>query len=127
MQGLLEECNGVIRKAKTVSSAPPAWNMMSPKKRTRKDLDHLYGMSPVPDSIYEMIMRADNGNATPEEMSILDSYILLKTEEIKETKRQLGYDRRTGRQKHGRIAMSPVVSLEKIVKQIKEEDDYDER
>lgn len=101
--------------------------MMARKKRTRKDLANLYGMSPVPDSIYDMIMRADNGRATKYEMEVLDTYILMKTEEIRKTKAEMGYDRKTGRGGPGRIAMSPVVSLDKIVKQIKEDDDYDER
>ena len=71
--------------------------MMSRKKRARKDLTNLYGMSPVPDEIYDMIMRADNGRATQEEVFILDGYIAIKTEEIRRVKMELGHERKTGR------------------------------
>ena len=116
---------GFLRKTETVSSASIAWDMMKRKRRTRKDLDRLYGMSPVPDGMYDMIMRADNGDATPTEMLRLEEYVSEKTVEIRDAKIKIGCERNSKRNGPARLAISPAVSLERIVKQIKEDDDDD--
>lgn len=73
-------------------------------KRNRKDLARLYGMEPVSDEIYDAIMRADNGRATPEEHRLLEQYIKEKTAEIKRVKHDMDLEGNGPARGPGRIA-----------------------
>ena len=108
MSGMSEGGTGCLREAKAVRSASFAWDMTSPKKQ-RKDLTRLYGMDPVPDSIYEAIMRADNGDANKRELLILEQYIKEKKAEIRRRKEHLGIEGQGTRSEAGRAAENVLV------------------
>ena len=94
MSWMFEGSTGCLRKTKAVSSAPAAWNIgkISPRKINRRDLRRLYGLDPVPDYIYESIMRADMDKATELELIILEEYVEEKKMEIRARKEELGLE-----------------------------------
>ena len=94
-------------------------------KRNRKDLARLYGMEPVSDEIYDTIMRADNGRATPEEHRALDQYIKEKTSEIKRVKYEKDLEGGGYLTRPGRIAGMPV-DMRTLIIQNEEKEDRDE-
>ena len=108
MSGMFKGGTGCLRKTETVSSASSAWDMTSPKKE-RKDLTRLYGMVPVPECIYEAIMRADTGDATKKEVLLIDHYIKEKKNEIRKRKRELGIEGQGTRTGVGRAAENVLV------------------
>jgi len=94
-------------------------------KRERKDLDKLYGMDPVPDDIYDMVMRADSGNATSNEHAILDQYVKGKTEEIRRKKIELGLEGSGYRPVFGKLAENCFVDLRKMFLLSREDEERD--
>lgn len=121
MSGMSEGGTGCLRKTKAVRSASLAWDM-SPPKKERKDLTRLYGMDPVPDAIYEAIMRADNGESNSKEIRIVDQYIKEKKAEIRRRKEMLGIEGQGPRVSVGRAAEN-VLFLKSFFELNKEEDD----
>jgi len=94
-------------------------------KRKRKDLSNLYGMDACPENIYEMIMRADNGNASEEEQKKVDGYILSKMNEIRFRKVAMGFEGGGARRSPGRMAESSYVNVTELLKIQEDEDDYE--
>ena len=94
-------------------------------KRERKNLSNLYGMSEVPDEIYKMIMRADDGKASPLEYEVLDEYIKDKTTEIRMTKMALGLEGQGPRRGPGRVAENVLQNLYTLFR-FDDEDESDE-
>jgi len=95
-------------------------------KRERKNLSCLYGMRPVPDDIYEMIMRADSGVADESEFRILDQYIKEKKHEIRRKKMEIGSEGSGPRRGPGKLAENNLFDLTELVKLIREDEDCDE-
>ena len=94
-------------------------------KRERKDLAKLYGMDPVPDDIYDMVMRADSGKATEGEHILLDQYVKEKTEEIKRRKIELGLEGGGYRPSFGKLAENSFVDLRKMFLLSREDEERD--
>ena len=94
-------------------------------KRERKNLSNLYGMTEVPDEIYKMIMRADDGSASPLEYRALDKYIKDKTTEIRMTKMALGLEGQGARRGPGRVAENVLQNLYTLFR-FDDEDESDE-
>ena len=126
MPEVLEEGIGCLRKIKTISSASPPWNMMSPRSIDRRHLSRLYGMDPVPDYIYEAIMRADNGQSTPAELVVLEHYIKEKKMEIRSKKLELGIEGQGMRAAVGKTGENVMVNLLRGNLRRTGEDDDDE-
>ena len=95
---------------------------MSPRRIDRRDLSRLYGMDPVPDYIYEAIMRADNGKATKSDLAILEYYIEEKKKEIRERKMELGIEGAGIRSGLGRAAENVMVNVFEGLKKDEESD-----
>jgi len=125
MSEVLEEGIGCLRKIKAIRSAPASWNMMSPRSIDRRDLSRLYCMDPVPDYIYEAIMRADNGQSTPSEILILDHYITEKKSEIRRRKLEIGAEGRGERTSVGKTGENVMVNLLRDSLKKIGEDDFD--
>ena len=96
-------------------------------KRERKDLAKLYGMDPVPDDIYDMIMRADSNKATNDEHLILGQYVKEKTEEIRRRKIELGLEGSGYRPGFGKLAEDCFVDLRKMFLISREDEERDEQ
>ena len=126
MPEVLEEGIGCLRKIKAIPSAPSPWDMMSPRSIDRRDLSRLYGMDPVPDYIYEAIMRADNGQSTPAELIVLEHYIKEKKTEIRKRKMALGLEGQGARTAMGKAGENVMVNLLKQNITRIGEDDEDE-
>ena len=95
------------------------------KERTRKDLKRLYGMEPVSSEMYDCIMRADNGRATPAEHRVLEQYIKEKTHEIKRFKGEKNMEGSGPRRAPGRIA-GALVDIRSLILEEKFNEDKDE-
>ena len=123
MPGVLGGGAESLRKAEAVPPASTPWNMMSPRRINRRDLSRLYDMDPVPEYIYDAIMRADNGDATKEEVMILDSYISEKKREIRRMKEHLGIEGSGVSVTIGRAAENILSNPYKLYKEREEDDD----
>ena len=95
---------------------------MSPRKINRRDLSRLYGLDPVPDYIYESIMRADMGKATELEMIVLDEYIEEKKLEIRAKKSELNLEGGGVRHGVGRAAEN-ILDLNSSLEKLFEDDE----
>jgi len=89
-------------------------------------LSRLYGMEPVSESMYDLIMRADEGRATPDEKMLIDQFIKDKMFEIRNRKEQMGLEGGGTRNRPGRIAEHCVINMIELNRDKEEEieDEY---
>ena len=130
MSGMLKGGNGGLREANAVLSASVAWDIMldpAREKRERKDLHCLYGMSPVPENIYKMMIKADSEEAGPDEIRILEQYIKEKKFEIRKRKMEIGAEGKKPRRYLPKMAGDGLFNIAEIFKTIKEDEYYDEQ
>lgn len=86
----------------------------------------LYGMDPVPDNIYDLIMRADNGKATNLEHLLLEQYIKEKTCEIRKRKEALGIEGCGVHRRPGRMAENCLLNLQQLIIENDDDEEQDE-
>lgn len=128
MQSMFAGCPRSIHQIKGVRQTPTGWYLNVEKrdyKRKRKDLSNLYGMEPCPDDIYDMIMRADNGDASKDEYGRLDEYIKEKMGEIRFRKIAMGFEGGGSRRPPGKLAENSFVNITELLKLHEDEDDYE--
>lgn len=125
VQGVLGGGTGCLRDSHAVRQAPALWDIdwMSPRKINRRDLSRLYGLDPVPDYIYESIMRADSGKATEGEVRILDHYIKEKKSEIRRQKEKHNLEGMGQRHAVGKIAENSLDGFRLLTRTEEDEDD----
>ena len=128
MSAVFEKSKKKFPGNEEVYQATTGWNLSAamPKERQRRDLSRLYGMRPVSEEMYCIIMRAENGRATDGEYRLLEQHIKEKTEEIKERKRVMGLEGGGRNRNPGRLAESARLDLMGLVKNNEEDEDNDE-
>ena len=104
MRPVFEKRKKKFRGTAGLSESSTGRDIGQMSRRNRKDLRNLYGMNEVPDEIYDMIMRADNGKVNEVESIVLEEYIEEKKLEIRKRKIELGIEGRGSSRSIGRLA-----------------------
>ena len=125
MRTMFENGKKKFQGYEKIPEATSGWDMIAmsrnANRRRRKNLSRLYDMEPVSESMYDLIMRADEGRATPDEKMLIDQFIKDKMFEIRNRKEQMGLEGGGTRNRPGRIAENCVINMIELNREKEEE------